>query len=219
LQINCNTWTLNQNLLFDYESDDRSSFSLSTDKNGLIYKDENRLYCFDNIKKLPSKKLDFISKVNTGEDYYEIRLKDRLDDPNDQEISWLIIREAFDASEPGYRLKEGDTIKVGKIMLKVREIKTKCAVGTMIESKKDEKNYQKIENCEDYSVNLNPSPVGNVLNERVNLNLISSPDIVNGVVTTPSSCLDSNFLLLNQNKISHLNLLKKENSKKVDDKK
>lgn len=68
----------------------------------------------------------FLCKVNPFNDYYGIDLNNsNRSTPYDiDNIPWLLLRDVFN-EEKGYRIHEGDLFKVGKFILKVRQIKLK----------------------------------------------------------------------------------------------
>ena len=86
----------------------------------------------------------FLCKVTPYKDYFGIELNNfnKCKEYDIDDIPWIISRYVFDGQgEHGYRIHEGDLLKMGKFILKVRQIRLKSEVmqKTMIENKdKDE---------------------------------------------------------------------------------
>jgi hypothetical protein len=55
------------------------------------------------------------------------------------EKSWIVIKNMYTTDKEGYRLREGDVIKLGKVMFKVREMKNDGTGSKLKNKKKSEK--------------------------------------------------------------------------------
>ena len=127
----------------------------------------------------------FLCKIEPKKDLYEIKMTENENINNNElydidNIPWIISRYVFDNQwEHGYKMHEGDLFKLGKYILKVREIRLKKEnlLKTMIES--NQKTYK--ENEGDISNN-------NMLPPKININ-----------------CYNSNLRLNNNNSINNYN--------------
>ena len=73
----------------------------------------------------------FLCKVTPYKDYFSIELNNfnKCKEYDIDDIPWIISRYVFDGQgEHGYRIHEGDLLKMGKFILKVRQIRLKSEV-------------------------------------------------------------------------------------------
>lgn len=87
---------------------------------------------FSNLPKFKHDEFEYIASIHSDKDLYDLnfsneershRLKNKLIPRSLEEKPWLIVRYTYHESENGYKLHEGDLLKFGKILFKVREIK------------------------------------------------------------------------------------------------
>ena len=157
LHITCKVWENTPNSLIDFESDENTSLSTIIDKKGILYKNGKILHLLSN-KNITNNKEVFLCKIDPKKDLYEINMNENeINNINElydiDNIPWIISRYVFDNQwEHGYKMHEGDLFKLGKYILKVREIKLKKEnlIKTMIES--NQKIYK--ENEGDISKNI-----------------------------------------------------------------
>ena len=175
MKITCKVWQNTPNSLIDFESDENTSFTTTIDKKGILYRKGNNLELdqYNNINKSITKaninnnELDinpskgtFLCKISPEKVFYEIKMNEKDEDYNVfydiDSIPWIVSRYVFDNQfEHGYKMHEGDLFKLGKYILRVREIRLKKdnlgKTITMVES-------NKIYKEEDISRNIiNPS--------------------------------------------------------------
>ncbi len=175
MKITCKIWQNTPNSLIDFESDENTSFTTTIDKKGILYRKGNNLELDQNnhINKSLTKaninnneqdvntnKGTFLCKIYPEKEYYEIKMNEKDEGYNVfydiDSIPWIVSRYVFDNQvEHGYKMHEGDLFKLGKYILRVREIRLKKdnlgKTMTMVES-------NKIYKEEDISRNIiNPS--------------------------------------------------------------
>lgn len=173
MQINCKIWQNTPNSLIDFESDENVSLSIQIDKKGSLYKKGAKLNLVSPFDELITKQNStninngqddpecsnssglFICKIFPRKDIYEIELNDlKKDEAYDiDDIPWIISRYVFEnENDHGYHIHEGDLLKLGKFILKVRQIRLKkeSLAKTMIDNKDK---YTKYED-EDISKNI-----------------------------------------------------------------
>ena len=126
LEINSYTWIKDSNELIDYEKGKytNSSFIINTPQ--IIYRNNSDIKLQNKSNDNNSdNKLSTIS-IKDGKYYYCSNLN-FSNDNNFQEmtnLSWFIYQgKIFPQTENKYTLSENDIIKIGKIILKIREIK------------------------------------------------------------------------------------------------
>ena len=87
----------------------------------------------DNINQIQIRFGIFICRVIPKKNYFEIDLNDiKMNKAYDiDDIPWIISRYVFE-SERGYILHEGDLLKLGKFILKIRQIRLKNEQKTMM---------------------------------------------------------------------------------------
>ena len=201
LHINCKIWQNTPNSLIDFESDENISLITTVHNGGYLYKkasslnfisSENELQrqrtgTIDNTKPKPESSLPsphngtFICKVTPRKDIYEIELNDTKSSHayDIDDIPWIISRYVFnDSIEHGYRIHEGDLLKLGKFILKIRQIRfhNDVLLGTMVDKERNTK-YE---------------------DEDLSRNAINSKDV--GYMK--DSIIKPNVLVLNQSKIA-----------------
>ena len=107
------------NLLFDYDSKDYYSFSLSIKGNGFLIKKRNKLTFTTKREEL--NKDTYVASIRKNEDEFYINteeeLKNPLYDKNLEDKLWIVLRNTKFKDDLGYRLREGDKIKFGKVFL------------------------------------------------------------------------------------------------------
>lgn len=185
LNINCKVWQNTPNSLIDFESDENVSLSLTITKKGALFKKGDSL----NLVPLPKTLFEksnsnimasihedptfssanglFLCTINPKKDIYEIELNNNQKEAYDiDDIPWIISRYVFDTpSEKGYHVHEGDLFKLGKFILKVRQIRLKKSTDIFNMRDKDRNTREE----EDISKNiLNPRDVSSEIIKIVN---------------------------------------------------
>ena len=102
-------WNKESNQLFDYESSDYTISSLEINKNCTILKKNKNIILDYKIKKTETS----ICTINIKGDNYTLK-------PHELDY-WIIINNT-EFNNSGYKLNLNDTIRLGKVILKVKEI-------------------------------------------------------------------------------------------------
>lgn len=133
LNIIAKVWDKETNCLFDYESPEHIISKLSVGQNCAIVKRENKLVQTHivNDRQLVTmfskwSNSEYLGKVSASEDMYDINVKnmnEESDEPALEDKPWIVVRHTFHEHRYGYKIKENDILKFGKIIFKVREIK------------------------------------------------------------------------------------------------
>jgi pSer/pThr/pTyr-binding forkhead associated (FHA) protein len=149
LHLICETWNKDSNFLFDYESNDYSFTTREINNSCYILKNENKI-------KFINKSNNNDTELNSDEKYLGYIYKNKKNDEytwnfnkyftNNQftkpfeNLDWLVIGKTKFSNpfQNKYKLKEGDIIKLGKIILLVREINTTNNENNNIERNKIE---------------------------------------------------------------------------------
>ena len=160
LQINCKIWQNTPNSLIDFESDENVSLSTTIRKKGVLYKKGSLLNfvpCENDIHKQKTCTVNdkdnnnndaqhgtFICKIIPQRDIFEIELNDAKNEQayDIDDIPWIISRYVFnETADKGYRIHEGDLLKLGKFILKIRQIRLQreTLLGTMIDKERNTK--------------------------------------------------------------------------------
>ena len=127
LNIKASIWNKDANSLFDYESENYIFSNLTVNKNSKIIKSGKTIKVSTNTKNTNNNNAesDFVVNIlKEGLDNYMIQ----LDNDNSNNLSsssrdakpWIIIRNGF--SSKGYRIRNGDYLKFGKVILFVKDI-------------------------------------------------------------------------------------------------
>jgi len=156
LHLICETWNKDSNFLFDYESNDYSFTTREINNSCYILKNENKI-------KFINKSNNNDTELNSDEKYLGYIIKNKKNDEytwnfnkyftNNQftkpfeNLDWLVIGKTRFSNpfQNKYKLKEGDIIKLGKIILMVREINSNNENKTENNNKIEHKptsNYQ-----------------------------------------------------------------------------
>ena len=149
MHLICETWNKDSNFLFDYESNDYSFTTREINNSCYILKNENKI-------KFINKSNNNDTELNSDEKYLGYIYKNKKNDEytwnfnkyftNNQftkpfeNLDWLVIGKTKFSNpfQNKYKLKEGDIIKLGKIILLVREINTTNNENNNIERNKIE---------------------------------------------------------------------------------
>jgi hypothetical protein len=114
---------------------------------GHIYRAEKKLV----MKTVLENNSDYIASISKKGDEYIIHQDDQntileTKEKNLDERLWIVIKSTFYDNKYGHRLREGDKIKLGKIMFKVREMKSEDFQETeKNEFKSNLPQYQKLQ--------------------------------------------------------------------------
>jgi hypothetical protein len=129
LNVSTNLLYREVNALFDYDAIERELYDYNINEDCLLMKDDYQLFKVRNKNTAIDAGAEFIGEIIQGNDYYEIHMNEDLDsEANIKQINdkpWMVIKQTFYENDEGYKLKEGDFIKFGKILFRVREIKIK----------------------------------------------------------------------------------------------
>ena len=144
------------------------------DKNIKLFSSKEDANKFFNKNKIGGK---FLCKIDLSQDSYDIEMKEDNDNLNEDDntsfnnididnISWIISKYVFENNrEKGYKLHKGDILKLGKYILKVKEI------GVEEEDKRivviERKNTQKFIKNKNISINnISQIPLNNEQQEN-----------------------------------------------------
>ncbi len=130
------TWNKDSNLLYDYESRDFTSMELLVSSDGMLSKQEKKLKFFKKGEKYEG---DYVVNIKLKNDQYYVMIDEaqKMKEKTLDERVWVVIKSTY-YKRYGYRIREGDLIKLGKVMFKVRELKTE----------KSDKNDTKLNNLQ-----------------------------------------------------------------------
>ena len=131
-------WDSTPNSLIGFESDNYTSLHTVIKNGGHLFKIGEKIKVYnskdvtdkDDLNNPP----EYLCKIQPQKDHYDIEMLDDLSTSVDtvnldvDNVPWIISKYVFDNSrEHGYKLHQGDLFKLGKYLLKVREIKNKCS--------------------------------------------------------------------------------------------
>ena len=158
-------------------------WTLKNDESNLFeYKIFNNLEFFTSIynKKKPYYDKQIIGTSNAKESLFEIEnnLKDRYyiktkEYNFDNKIGWIVLRNYFDNKAKGVKLKEGDIIKLGRIVFIIKETKYKSNkkhIADLFDKETKEYNAKKQSNLLNSNLNL--------VSNFVSTNLIQATSII-----------------------------------------
>ena len=127
LQLITETWPRDIWGLIDYEADDLIQLDLNLEKNGFIYRHFNRIIFSENeINEENYEKLFQILKNENSE--YVLNFNkveyDETDNISSINHAWFLLRpQKMENKISKYRINEGDIIKIGRITIRIIEIK------------------------------------------------------------------------------------------------
>lgn len=177
LHFHCKIWRNTPNSLIDFESDENVSLSKTISTKGSLYQRGSTLHFIPSPLKesftrkettnedKPKAVSDtqngyFICKLCPKKDIYEIELGDTKNEVyyDIDDIPWIIVKYVFDDDNDNaaYHLHEGDLLKMGKFILKIRQIRVKGETTTIMKTMlfdTHDKNISKYEE-EDLSRNI-----------------------------------------------------------------
>ena len=138
LQVISHIWNKESNSLFDYDSHDVTSSKVEISKNGCILKGDNKtiLYKNTNDTKAVDKNHNYLSSIhiNHSGNEFQFKIEESLyihSTENTKIISdnWIVTRQSILKSGLGYKLRESDIIKLGKVIFRVKEV---CVIAGFI---------------------------------------------------------------------------------------
>ena len=184
----------NANSLFDYDTEEYHTNNFSINKNSIIWKNQDKVY-HQIIKEnnfpeiFPNNKSEFIAKITPLDDCFAIDLKNEFNFTdikegelkNKEEKPWMIIRHTYSRDKIGYKLKEGDFIRLGKVVFKIKEIQIEAPEKSEFFPNKEktlaENFFNRTEN------NLNLLQLNDVSNQGANiLSINNNYPIVNSLL-------------------------------------
>jgi pSer/pThr/pTyr-binding forkhead associated (FHA) protein len=111
-------WNKDSNLLFDYETTDYTISESLVSSNGSIIKNDKKIF-FNNKNKTFSE--NCLYNIAIKGDEYTLKFDEKAPI---EERGWLVVRNTHFKNKQGYKLKEGDVIKFGKVSFRVNELRT-----------------------------------------------------------------------------------------------
>jgi hypothetical protein len=134
LKINSTVWNRESNSLFDYETEDYHLSNCEINRSGFLFR-LNKKIAFARI--CENKSSCYLASVKVSNNDFIIRVEERFltDTQKDFNDNWIVIRHTYFKDEFGYKLREGDVIKFGKVIFRV------CQVRTGSEKNNVENNY------------------------------------------------------------------------------
>jgi hypothetical protein len=168
-------------VLFDYESKKYTVGQLNISSSGYLLKNHKEII-YQSNNKITN---EYISTISLKDDEYNFKIDERYESPCDRsertldEKLWIVIKSTNFDDEKGYRLREGNIIKLGKLMFKVKELKSDGKKSTqMIKIINREKNMGELP-----SNNIQNSIIrGNIELEDIH------KQVVNKKKASPSPC-------------------------------
>lgn len=149
--MTCHSWNKESALLFDFESKDVTVSNVTISSPGYVLKNGNKIvfkrkidkFTYTSVGEISLSKNDFFFK-------FEEENKKTIDEKN-----WLVIKNMFTLEKYGYKLREGDIIKLGKVLFKIRELKSGLNIN---EEKKITLPNENQENQFETHLNVNITP-------------------------------------------------------------
>ncbi len=135
------TWNKDSNELLDYESNDVTKSSFETRTGGTIVKKSDIIkFISDKNKFLSELKAKFLAELENDQNNFYL-LRSSLEETkvsqyvNKAESPWMVVKgfKSLD-QKPGYKLSVGDVIKLGRIKLKISNIKLDSALEESLEN-------------------------------------------------------------------------------------
>ena len=124
MNIRCYAWEKEDNLLYDYDSRDylRTEFSLKS--NCFLTKRDKKILFTSNREDLEGR--EYIASIRKkGQDYFINNDEENRNSKFEKSLAdklWIVVRNTKYKNDLGYRLRQGDNIKLGRIILKVCEL-------------------------------------------------------------------------------------------------
>ena len=132
MHITSNIWTKESNSLFDYDSNELIKNSISVKSNGILHKNERKLFyeSSNHPEFLKSNDSNFLANIRMLKDSAELNLTNSKEINKKTNLTiaeilskpWLVARHTYSNNDYGFKLHEGDYLKLGKIIFKVKEI-------------------------------------------------------------------------------------------------
>lgn len=111
-------------MLFDYESNDYTITNITLANSGVLLKNDKK---FSFTNKTDKKLENYMASLTLKGDEYSIKYDEEMEGDKTQKAiddkMWIVIRNTSFTENEGYRLRDGDVIKLGKVIFKVKEIK------------------------------------------------------------------------------------------------
>lgn len=126
LKIISHFWRKESNSLFDYETTDMTTSNINTSNNCLVFYEG---HVIRKVKdRVRQKSLNYLITVLGGEQEYKLKIDDGyyspgVDcNPRINSDNWVVIRHTVLDEENGFELAVGSTIKLGKVIFKVKDV-------------------------------------------------------------------------------------------------
>lgn len=137
LDIQSKLWISSQNSLIDFDSDKAISFSSTVSFSGYLHFKDNV------FNLLPTDESNIgtpaLLKIKRGKEIYELELSASSLTSDVEETTWILFHNYIQNNNEdfGYKIREGDSFKFGKFILKIRHLNLKKdnLIKTMIENK------------------------------------------------------------------------------------
>ena len=151
------------------------------DKNIKLFSSKEEADKYFNNNKMKGK---FLCKIDLSQDAYNISMKeedssinendnDSFNDIDIDNISWIISKYVFENSrENGYKLHKGDILKLGKYILKVKEIGLEEEDKRVVIERKNTQKFIKNKNNSNNNNNINISQIPLNNNQQENYSTI-----------------------------------------------
>jgi hypothetical protein len=164
-------WDKENNMLFDYDTKDYNKHSLSIKSTGYLMKKNNKIFYSSTREELDLN--EYVATIRKNGDEFYINTEEENQNPkfekNLDDNLWIVVRNTKFKDDLGYRLREGDKIKLGKIIFKVSELS--------YEFKNDSVNYMPRDRSTFYvPMKKNINDESNILNNK-NKNCINNEDV------------------------------------------
>ena len=143
MSIRSSTWNKESNELLDYETQDVTKFNCETRVEGGLYKNNHSIKFISNYEKnLEENKNLLIAKIEcTDSKFFLKRSEENLNklplstQVNKNDSPWFVIKYLKDKdSDDGYKIMQGDVIKLGRIKFKISEIKINNILDDSVEN-------------------------------------------------------------------------------------
>lgn len=136
-------WNKDSNSLFDYETNDYDISKIQINSGGSLRRNDKKLMFLSDSKLGEVRpRFGFMTSISAKEDAYELCFDEAIHtecitDKGMVDNPWLIIRHTHFPQNKGYKIREGNILKLGKVIFKVKEINIKDKYMNNIEQLKD----------------------------------------------------------------------------------
>lgn len=126
---------------------------ISINNSGYLLKNDKKLIYVQNDSQYMQERSNnsFVGKITSKKDIFDLNMEDELETNIDRQLedrAWLIVRHSYFKDKKGYKIREGDIMKLGKVMFKVKEVKIKENFAERIKDRTFADNFYNRENPE-----------------------------------------------------------------------